>query len=130
MKNGNQTIKVLFWSTIAVTDIALILGGGLCLAIIGTALIAYIYYLATPVIFSFIERKIKDSLALNQVTDSSKKSIKKISLAISSITASHSFSILKKIFYISVFICDLILLYIVIKDKHVLPQSEMDYRAG
>jgi hypothetical protein len=117
MNNMNQTIKVLFWSTVAVIDIALILGGGLCFAIVGTAIIAYIYYLATPLIISFIVRKMKGSPALNLMIDSTKKSLQVMSLAISSTAASHSFSILKKMFYALVFICDLILFYIVFKDK-------------
>jgi hypothetical protein len=117
MKNRNQTIKVLFWSTVAVIDIALILAGGLCFAIVGTAIIAYIYYLATPLIIPFIVRKMKGSAALNQMIDLAKKSLQKMSLTISSTAASHSFSILKKMFYALVFICDLILFYIVLKDK-------------
>ena len=62
----NQIFKVLFWSAVVLIDAALILSDRWCFAIIGTAAIAYIYYLVAPLVISFIERKL--SIKFNEKT--------------------------------------------------------------
>jgi hypothetical protein len=85
MKNKAQIFKVLFWSAVAIIDAALILSGGLCIAIIGTAVIAYMYYLIAPLIISFIEQKMKDSFLQNQIINPISSSLQKIGLTISTV---------------------------------------------
>jgi hypothetical protein len=57
---------MLFWSAVVLIDVALILSGVWWFAIIGTAAIAYIYYLVAPLVISFIERKL--SIKFNEKT--------------------------------------------------------------
>ncbi len=118
MKNTTQTFKVLFWSTIAVIDIGLILDGGLCFAIVGTAVIAYIYYLAAPLIISFIEQKMKNTFLQNQILIPIVKSLEET--IISALAKNHLMNVLLKAFYVVIFLIDISLLYVVIKDKQSL----------